>query len=309
MNRIITTFLLLAIAAPTSVFGRAPAQAANRVESNVVYGMYSGLALLMDVHYPQKPNGYGIIYIAGSAWHTPMRYGARPLKEDSQTQMYAKPLLDAGYTVFAINHRAAPRFRYPAAVEDAQRAVRYVRHNAKRFGINPERIGGAGGSSGGHLVNLLGVLDGKGDSEDPDPVNRESAKVQCVVTRAAPSDFINVQASRAAVGSFMGMLIEGYPPTSVEYKTYREASPVYHVSRDDPPFLLIHGDADEAVPFKHSELMEQALKQAGVAVKLLRIEGGGHGQDFRGLGFRAEKNWPNYLGEMVRWFDQHLRIQ
>jgi dipeptidyl aminopeptidase/acylaminoacyl peptidase len=127
------------------------------------------------------------------------------------------------------------------------------------------------------------------------------------VARSPNTDLINVPATGAALASFMGMLIQGYPPTSVEYKTYRGASPVHHVSRDDSPFLLIHGDADEAVPFKHSELMEQALRQAGVPARLLRIEGGGHGQDFHGPGFRSEKNWPNYLEEMVHWFDQHLR--
>ena len=104
----------------------------------------------------------------------------------------------------------------------------------------------------------------------------------------------------------MGMRVEVggklLPPSSVEYKTYREASPLYHVSKDSAPFLLIHGDADKVVPFKNSEAMEQSLKQAGVDVKLLRIAGGGHGADFPGA-----KNPPDFLGEMVRWFDQHLR--
>jgi acetyl esterase/lipase len=96
--------------------------------------------------------------------------------------MYAKPLLDAGYTVFAIDHRDPPRFHLPAAVEDSQRAVRYIRHHVKEFGIRPERIGAAGGSSGAYLVDMVGVLDGKGDPDDPDPVNRGSAKVQAVVS-------------------------------------------------------------------------------------------------------------------------------
>ncbi|MEK6322974.1 MAG: alpha/beta hydrolase [Acidobacteriota bacterium] len=308
MQRILTAILFLTATAPATVFAQPPTKMGARVESNVIYGMYSGLALLMDVHTPEKPNGYGIIFISGSAWHAPLSYEARLLKDDDRGG-HAKALVEAGYSVFRINHRAAPRFRYPAAVEDAQRAVRYVRHHAKRFGIRPDRIGASGGSSGGHLVSLLGVLDGKGDPADADPVNRESAKVQCVVAHAAPSDLINVPTIRQAVGSFMGMLIERAPPTSVEYKTYREASPISHVSKDDAPFLLIHGDADEIVLFKHSEVMAEALKQAGVAVKLVRIEGGGHNANFRGPGFREEKGWPDYLGETVRWFDQHLRTK
>ena len=157
----------------------------SRIESNVLYGMYSGLALLMDVHHPEKPNGYGVIFISGSGWHAPQEYNAEPLKQGSQARQYGPRLTAAGYTVFSISHRAAPRFRYPAAVEDAQRAVRFVRHNAARFNVRADRIGAVGGSSGGHLVESLGVLDGAGIKDDPDPVNRESAKAQCVVARAA----------------------------------------------------------------------------------------------------------------------------
>jgi acetyl esterase/lipase len=308
MQRIFGVMMVLtAAAAPATAFAQPPAKTGAHVEANVVVGMYSGLALLMDVDYPEKPNGYGIIFINGSGWHAPLSYDASQLKGIDSRAGSTKALLEAGYTVLAINHRAAPRFRYPAAVEDAQRAVRYVRQHAQRFGIHPDRIGAFGASSGGHLVSLLGVLDGQGDPADPDPVNRQSAKVQCVVAFFAPSDLINIPPNRPAVGSFMGMLIERFPPTSVEYKTYREASPIFHVSKDDAPFLLIHGDADEIVPFKHSEVMAEMLKQTGVAVKLLRIEGGGHAAAFRGPGFREEKNWPNYLGESVHWFNQHLQ--
>src|SRR5687768_15456371 len=151
------------------------------VERNVVYGMYSGLALLMDVHRPEAgANGYGIVHISGSGWSAPLGLDARPLKEASHVEIEALPLVEVGYTVFTINHRAAPRFAYPAAVEDAQRAVRFVRHNAARLGIRGDRIGALGGSSGGHLVSMLGVLDGDGDAEDESAVNRESARVQCV---------------------------------------------------------------------------------------------------------------------------------
>src|SRR5947207_4586824 len=92
---------------------------AERLDKNVIYGMYSGLALLMDVHYPEKPNGYGVIFISGSGWHAPLEYAAEPLKQGSQARLYGPRLTAAGYTVFPISHRAAPRFRYPAAVEDA----------------------------------------------------------------------------------------------------------------------------------------------------------------------------------------------
>lgn len=297
--------LWLMIVVPSIVLSQAPQPSALRIDKNQVYGMYSGLALLMDVHYPAKPNGYGIIYISGSGWHSPLSYKANPLKDNAQTAMYTKPLVEAGYTVFAINHRAAPRFRYPAAVEDAQRAVRYIRYNAKQFGIRPDLIGAAGGSSGGHLVSMLGTLNGEGNSTDTDSVNWVSAKVQCVVARAAPTDWrAMAKGDLTAMTDFMGMItvISGVEDkNSVEYKTYKEAFPLYHVTKDDPPFLLIHGDADNTVPHKNSEVFEQALKEVGVPVKLILIAGGGHGATFNGA-----KNPPDYMGEMVRWFDTYL---
>src|SRR5262245_17621352 len=164
--------------------GSVTSAAQARIETNVVYGMYSGTALLLDVHYPARPNGFGIVFIAGSGWNAPLGYSAAPLKESSQVEMYAPSLTQAGYTVFAITHRATPIFRYPSPLEDVQRAVRFIRHNAAKYGISPTRIGGSGGSSGGHLISMLGTMDGAGDPSDPDPVNRESAKLQCIVARA-----------------------------------------------------------------------------------------------------------------------------
>jgi len=274
-----------------------------RVDKNVVYGMHSGLALLMDIHYPEKANGYGLIVIMGSGWHMPLASNAGSLKDRAAGNSLLQRLVTAGYTVFAINHRAAPRFRYPAAVEDAQRAARFVRHHAKEYGIHPERLGGAGGSSRARLVSMLGTLDGKGDPEDPDPVNRESSRLRCVVAYAAPSDLgkVKTEAGLTAITSFVGVPLRGTNPATAEYKQYLEASPITHVSSDDAPFLLVHGDADGTVPFEQSELMEAALRRAGVEVKLIRIPGGSHGANFEGA-----TNPPDFLGETVRWLDDHL---
>ena len=297
----------------TIVFSLAPhlagAQTPNptRVESDVVYGMYSGLALLMDVHYPTTPNGYAAVFIPGSGWHASLTYAARPLKDAVRNPAghgaFERPMISAGYTVFVINHRAAPRVRHPAPVEDAQRAVRFIRHNATRFGINPDRIGGFGYSSGAHVIAMVGVLDGKGDDTAGDAVNRESARLQAVVSGATPTDLLIPvsSTSAAAVASFLGLVV---PPwegkTSEEHKTYQQASPVYHVSADDAPLLLFHGDADEEVPFRHAELMLDAAQKAGLTARLVRIPGGTHGD-------LQKPNAPDYLGEMITWFDEHLR--
>jgi acetyl esterase/lipase len=283
------------------VLGAAAAAAGEEftVESNVIYGMYSGAALLMDVYKPASPKGLGIIQIAGSGWTAPLSYSAIELKKSDQAQLYSQTLAKAGYTVFCINHRAVPRFRYPAPVDDAQRAVRFVRHNAARFGVRADRLGASGGSSGGHLVSMLGTLDGKGDPKSADPVERESAKVQCVVARAAPVNFLTSTNGNFVLG--MAKPSADSSHDTEEYRTFLAASPVTHVSSDDPPFLLMHGDKDEAVNFTQSEEMEAKLKAAGVAVKLLRIPGGAHGPTFPGA-----VNPPDYLGEMVRWFDRYL---
>ena len=302
----VSMMIILGLTLSSFSLGQTTVPTQARVESNVIYGMYSGLALLMDVHHPNNPNGYGVLFIPGSGWHAPLSYDAKALKDGASDRVegdFLQRLISSGYTVFVINHRAAPRFRYPAAVEDAQRAVRFIRHDAKRFGINPERIGGVGYSSGGHLVAMLGVMDGKGAKDDTDLINRESAKLQSIVAGSTPADFLGPLNSTSApvVASFLGVVIAPWSSeTSEEYKTHREASPIHHVTPDDAPLLLIHGDAEDVVPFKQAELMEEAVKKAGVPVRLLRIPGGTH------MNLRT-KDAPDYLGEMIRWLDQYLR--
>jgi acetyl esterase/lipase len=259
--------------------------------------MYSGLALLMDVYRPDKPNGRGIVHISGSGWTAPLGLDARPLKESVHVQLEGAPLVEAGYTVFSINHRATPRFHYPAPVLDAQRAVRYVRYHADAYGVDAGRIGAIGGSSGGHLVSMLGVLDGAGAPEDESPINRLSAKVQCVVARAAPALFEPGQ--RGVRALFLNAVLRpDAAPGSVEARRARDASPVAHVSPGDPPFLLIHGEADDVVPIRFSEAFYAALREAGVTARFLRVPGVGHGP-----GILRD---PGVVAEIVAWFDAHL---
>jgi len=285
------------------------AGAEPRVESNVTYGMYSGLALLMDVHHPGAPNGYGVVFVAGSGWNAPLEYGAQGLKEEQEQLIYVNRLADAGYTVFTINHRAAPRFQFPAQLDDVQRAVRFVRHNAKQYGIDPNRIGGVGGSSGAHLISLVAMLGAPGISDDADPINREPATLQCLVVRAAPIDMKVMSHLRESRGlptviSFLGLALP-IDDRSNE-KLFAASSPISHVSRQAPPVLLIHGDADRTVPYQQSVAMEAALRAVNVPVTLLRIPGGDHGPDFGAAG-KPHPEWPDYLGETVQWLDRYLK--
>ena len=103
----------------------------------------------------------------------------------------ADALLAGGYTLFVINHRASPGFHYPAPVEDVQRAVRFVRHHAARYAIDPKRIGAIGNSSGAQFVSLLGVMDGHGNPDDPRAINRERSKFQAEIAASAPTHFLS----------------------------------------------------------------------------------------------------------------------
>lgn len=282
-----------------------PATAQARVEKNVVYGMYSGLALLMDVHHPDKPNGRGVVFVSGSGWSARTVYGAPALKEQ-QIGDWGPSLLGAGYTVFAINHRATPRFHYPAPVEDVQRAVRFVRHHAGRYGIDPAKLGGVAGSSGGHLIGLVAMLGAGGFVGDADAVNREPATLQCVVLRAAPADLKKMiggsTLGTAAVTAFTGRLPM---PSAEDQEVYRAASPISHVSATSPPTLLLHGDADDTVPYQQSVAMEAALRAVNAPVKLVRVAGGAHGSDF-GTGGKPHPQFAEVLTQSVAWLDEHL---
>ena len=270
----LTTAIFVCLLVPAAV------SAQTRVEKNVIYGMYSGLALLMDVHRPETPNGLGIIYVSGSGWQAAVGYDAAGLKDDASGAAWTSSLLRAGY-------------------------------------ITSDRIGAWGSSSGGHLVELLGTMDGKGDASDSDPVNRLSAKVQAVVALFAPSDLMlmfSTMARPGALTSLMGFSYQdpavafpglGVRADDVENRQYREASPLTHVTNDDAPMLLMHGDQDPIAPIKQSEIMESALKQAGVTVRFIRVSGGRHGPNFQLPA--GDPRLPDHIGEAIRWFDQHLK--
>jgi acetyl esterase/lipase len=306
----------------------AAATAQTRVEKNVIYGMYSGLALLMDIHRPETPNGAGMIFVAGSGWQAALGYDAAGLKDDTGNAAWKSSLLRAGYTVFAINHRAAPRFHYPAAIDDVQRAIRFIRHHARQFAIDGGRLGGFGGSSGGHLVGLAAMLAAPGLADDADPVNREPATLQAVVLRAAPVDLTQMRGGSAhlPMAVFMNALPPGRPagapaaappaagasafgfnPNAPEnLQAYTAASPLAHVAPSSPPVLLLHGDVDGAVPFEQSVAMEAALRALNVPTKLVRLPGGDHGGSFQ-IGGKPHPALPNAIDEMVRWLNQYLK--
>ena len=266
--------------------------AAARVERNVVFGMYAGLALVMDVHFPQRAKGIGVLLVPGSGWHNP---GA--LK---QGYPYINALRDAlvedGFTVFIPNHRSSPTYRFPAALLDTRRAVRFIRLNAEKFKIDPARIGGAGHSSGAHLVAMLAVEDGGGTALSAEPIARQSSKTQATVAIAAPFDLIAFDSGfgLATVTAFMGER----PPMDrqrrpVRAGIYRDGSPISFVSADDGPFLMIHGEQDPVVPYRNLALMQRALTEVGGNVTAITVAGQGHAPKLD-------------LGRIVTWLNENL---
>jgi len=265
------SLLVLCLAAAGGVRS---SQAQQRVERDVVYGWHSGTALLMDVHYPARQNGVAVIWINGSGFQSDPGRPGWQLKT-SQHMWVAQPYLDAGFTLFTINHRALPAFRFPDALHDAQRAVRFVRHHAPRFGIDPDRVAARGSSSGGHLTALLGTLDGAGDTTGPDPVDHQPAKVRAVIALRASYDFTTSPAWRPElveiIESLLGASLAEAPAR------YADASPQTHLTPDDAAFLIVHGDADQVIPFDQATAMRDALVAAGVAHDFVHLPEAGHG--------------------------------
>jgi alpha-L-fucosidase 2 len=206
-------------------------------------------------------------------------------------------LAPAGFAVFSINYRLAPKDPYPAMVEDVERAIRFIRHNARKWHADPNRIALVGGSAGGYLSNLVGVLQAPGIKGAKDPVDRTSARVQAVVTLFGPSDL----RGRDPQGGAKSLLAPLMEQKGVE-AALAEASPVMHVTSDAPPFLLIHGDRDQSVPLVQSTQMQTSLHANNVRCDLIIIPNGPH----------ATGSWhkipgvPDWEKQMTEWLNKAL---
>jgi acetyl esterase len=203
-------------------------------------------------------------------------------------------LAPAGYAVFSINYRLAPKYPYPYMVYDVERAVRYIRHNAKRWNADPGKIALVGGSAGGFLSNMVGLLNLPGDPHAADPVDRESAKAQAVVTLFAQSSMATVPLN-ADVHALLDPLIR----QKGEQAALREASPITYVAKGAPPFLLIQGDKDEYIPFSEDTNLQEALQKVGTKCDVIRIPNGPHGTG----SWHTLPNVPDWEREMVEWLN------
>ena len=257
-------------------------------EDGLVYGEAEGETLTMDYYAPKGPGVHPVVILIHGG-------GYQRGNSKSGSEAYCADFLaPAGYAVFSINYRLAPKYPYPKMVSDVERSVRYIRYSAKRWNVDPNEIVLVGGSAGGFLSNMVGLLGAPGDPTAKDPVDRESAKVQAVVTLFAQSSFATVPLNKD-VHALLDPLIQ----QKGEKAALKEASPITYVSKDAPPFLLIQGDKDEYIPFSEDTNLQTALHAVGVRCDIVRIPGGTHGTG----------NWhtipgvPPWEHDMVEWLN------
>jgi dipeptidyl aminopeptidase/acylaminoacyl peptidase len=273
---------------------------------DVIYGRRDGMALTLDVFQPLgKANGAAIVMVISGNFESSPRF-IRP--------EFAAALLERGYTVFAVLHGSQPRSTLLEMREDVNRGVRFARANAKLYGIDPDRIGIGGASSGGLLALLVAVAPRPADPKAQDAVDQVDSRVQAAACFFPGTDYLNYGARgkelidlkdyridhRAAhdfrVWSPEERLLKPVTDRDERRKILRELSPISHISKQSPPTLLIHGEKDEVVPLQQSESFIDRLKEFGVPAKLVVKKGEGHG-------------WATILADtvtMADWFDAHL---
>lgn len=278
-------------------------EAFTRTE-DVIYGRKFGTALTLDVFTPKEQNGAAIVYAVSGGWYS---------SHDGINVGFMREFLKRGYTVFAVVHGSQPKFTIPEVLDDMNRAVRFIRGKAGEYHIDPNRIGICGMSAGGHLSLMQGTAGTPGKPDAKDPVERESSRVQAVACFFPPTDFLNYgKPGEDAIGR--GTLKDFHAP--FDFREYdqrtksfvsitdenrivelgKQISPINHVTSDDPPTLIVHGDADKLVPYQQAEIILEKLKSVGVPTELVTKKGQAHG-------------WANMESDfpaLADWFDKYL---
>ncbi len=303
-------FLLIAFL----IFSSACVMASDSLQftkTEIIYGRKDGMALTMMMLKPTaKANGKGIIYVLNGNWISSPRMMDAFL---SKTDMY----LERGYTLFGVMVSSQPQYTIPDEIKDLKRAVRFVRYNAKDYGIDPDHIGITGSSAGGHLSLMIATSDDEKNSKSNDPVDKVSARVQAVAVFYPPTDFINYGAPNASGKINQAGLVFAKVAAAFDFKEWNDTtgtfvsitdtkrrleiaktvSPINWVTADDPPVIIIHGDKDFLVPKQQSESIIEKFKEAKVPNKYIIKEGGSHGWQNRDV---EEKNF-------IDWFDKYLK--
>ena len=271
-----------------------PAAPATSRQEDIIYGRKDGTALTMDVFRPQeKTNGAGVILIVSGGWAS---------SHDAINVKFVEPFARRGYTVFAVVHGSNPKYFIPEIIPDIHRAVRFIRHHAARWNVDPARLGATGASAGGHLALIVGTQGGPGAADARDPVERESSAVQAVACFFPPTDFNNyvkpgLNALDESVLKNFRKFIGAIPEDVAERDALgRRISPIYSVSAKTAPTLIIHGEKDQHVLLHQATSFTNAALRAGAEARLIIKPGAPHG-------------WTNMTDDVetfALWFDEHL---
>lgn len=259
-------------------------------EPNVQYGEAAGTPLLLDLARPKQGDGPfpAVVCIHGGGWK-----GGDKSSFTSLIQLLAQ----RGYVAVTVRYRFAPQHRFPSQVEDVKCAVRYLRAHADELNIDPDRIGAMGSSAGGHLALMLGGLEPEDELEGSGGYAEFSSSVQVVGSIAGPTDLTQAfpELVPPLLLDFLGAPLADAP------EAYALASPITHLSDDDPPVMLIHGTADNIVPYEQATLYADACRTAGVECELITIQGGGHG-------FGGDiQAWLDANEQLIKFFDGQLK--
>ena len=222
--------------------------------------------------------------------------GFRAGHRDGYNQLCLK-LAQRGFVAATASYRLAPKYQFPAAVHDVKAAVRFLRANAAKFKLDPERIGVTGGSAGGHLAQFLGVTAGVKQFEGDGGNAEFSSSVACVVNVYGPSDFTQSYGKSVDAAEVLPLFFGGN--LEQERRKHIVGSPLNWVTPAAAPTLLIHGTEDKYVAYEQAVWMRDRLKSSGVEVELLTLEGAGHG--FKGAD--AEKA----ESALIQFFERKLK--
>ncbi len=263
------------------------------VQRDLVYKTVNGHELRLDIYSPKSITQLlpAVLWIHGNRW-----------SRGSKSQRPPFNLMADGYIVASVDYRLSGEATFPAQIEDCKAAVRWLRANAKKYQIDPDHIGVWGHSAGGHLAALLGTSGGEKELEGPGDDQSLSSRVQAVCDLSGPTDIVSFAKDAADVTEGAGGQAEpsieqflGGPVAQNQAKAIA-ASPTTYVSKDDPPFLIIHGENDMSIPVSQSKLLAAKLKAAGVDVTLEVAEGRGHGV-----------GGPKFASEITDFFDKQLK--